>query len=455
MLWNSLGMISGKGVLMALGFLFWLFAARRFPARDVGLTAGAISAIMLGVQLALLGVGSAFIARYPRHQRQPADLLDTSITVVAATSLLFAGLFLLLATSVFTELRIVGSMPVYAILFAAMSVLGTLGVLFDQVSMAQGFGNQVVTRSVVNGVVTLVPLAFLPVVPGDVGSLELFAAWVAGGLAACVLAFLQLRPAHAGYRYRPRATWPIAKDLMRVGLPNHALTLAERAPGLILPIVVTEFLSPAANAHWYTVWMMAWAVYVIPTSVGIALFAEAAHRPGSLDVAIRRAIWSSLAIGLLAGGVIALAADPLLALLGRGYAAAGAAPLRILVLGVIPLSFIQAYFSACRATSRLSEAVVTGIVSGAGGITATGAAGVVYGLTGMAGCWVAVLLATSLWAVWRLGRILRWSGRRAQLPTEGRMSVTVGGHPGHRPGDQAVVAQDMTTLNDPADAGGA
>ena len=41
MIWSSLGLISAKGALMGLGFLFWLFAARRFPARDVGLTAGA------------------------------------------------------------------------------------------------------------------------------------------------------------------------------------------------------------------------------------------------------------------------------------------------------------------------------------------------------------------------------------------------------------------------------
>src|SRR6266545_1796491 len=105
MLWSSLGLISGKGVLMVLGFLFWLLAARRFPAREVGLTAGAISSIMFGVQVALLGVGSAFIARYPRRQRRPADLLDTAISIVTATSLLFAVAFLLLASGVFTQLR--------------------------------------------------------------------------------------------------------------------------------------------------------------------------------------------------------------------------------------------------------------------------------------------------------------------------------------------------------------
>jgi O-antigen/teichoic acid export membrane protein len=102
MMWSSLGLIAGKATLMSLGFLFWLLAARRFPAEQVGLTAGAISAIMLGVQLSLLGVGLAFITRYPRHQRQPADLLDSAITLVTLAALVFAVAFLLFASEVFT-----------------------------------------------------------------------------------------------------------------------------------------------------------------------------------------------------------------------------------------------------------------------------------------------------------------------------------------------------------------
>jgi O-antigen/teichoic acid export membrane protein len=428
MIWSSLGLISAKGALMGLGFLFWLFAARRFPARDVGLTAGAISAIMLGVQLSMLGVGAAFITRYPRHQRRPADLLDTAITIVAVASLLFSVAFLLLASGVFTELRVIGTMPAFAILFVVMSLLGTVGTLFDHVSMAQGRGDQVAVRGVLNGLVTLAPLAFLPAVVGNVASLALFATWVAGGLGACLLALVQLGRRPIGYRYHPRARWPMTKDLVKVGLPNHLLTLAERAPGLILPIVVTELLSPAANAYWYTIWMMAWGVYVIPTSVGIALLAEAAHRPSLLGAQVRHAIRSSLALGILAGAILAVIADPLLSLIGKAYADAGVTPLRVLVLGVVPLSFIQAYFSACRATGRLGEAVATGIVTGVAGIGAAAAAGVLQGLTGMAMCWVLVLGAAGLWSAGRLRRLLR---RAREEPAPGRrvgVPVAPGGH---------------------------
>jgi O-antigen/teichoic acid export membrane protein len=413
MIWSSLGLIAGKAALMGLGFLFWLLAARRFPASQVGLTAGVISAIMLGVQLSLLGVGSAFITRYPRHQRQPTNLLDSSITLVALAALLFAVAFLVFASGVFTELQVVSSMPAYAVLFAVMSVVGTVGTLFDQISMALGHGGQIVTRSLLNGVVTLAPVAFLPVGGDDIASLELFATWVAGGLAAYVLALIQLGRPPTNYRYHLRVSWLVARDLVKVGLPNQLLTLAERAPGLLLPIVVTELLSPAANAYWYTTWMMAWGVYVIPTSMGIGLLAEAAHHPGSLRHQVHRAVRLSLLIGIAGGVVLAALAGPVLSLVGKAYADAGVAPLRVLVLGVVPLSFIQAYFSACRATDRLREAIAAGVATGVAGVGATAAAGVLHGLMGMAVCWVLVLAAGSLWSIWRLRCLLRDPGQDA------------------------------------------
>jgi len=116
-------------------------------------------------------------------------------------------------------------------------------------------------------------------------------------------------------------------------------------------------------------------------------------------------------------------AGPVLSLVGKAYEDAGVAPLRILVLGVVPLSFIQAYFSACRATNRLREAIATGIATGVAGVAATAAAGVLYGLIGIAVCWVLVLAAASLWSIGRLRRLLRReadedgpSGRRVPIP---------------------------------------
>ncbi|MCJ7709881.1 MAG: polysaccharide biosynthesis protein, partial [Chloroflexi bacterium] len=64
---SSLALVMAKVATMGFGFLAWVVAARLNPATDVGIAAGAVSAVTLCAQLALVGVGSAVITLLPRH----------------------------------------------------------------------------------------------------------------------------------------------------------------------------------------------------------------------------------------------------------------------------------------------------------------------------------------------------------------------------------------------------
>ncbi len=308
MLVSSLALIGSKVATMGLGFLFWLVAARFFTPTSVGLAAGAVSAVMLCTQLALLGLGSSVIVHYPRHKRRPSVLLDTAFTIVSASSLLAAGVFFIVAATVLHQLRVVVTEPLFALSFAAMSVLGTATILLDQVSTAIRRGDQALARATGFGLTTV---ALLLAVAGLTHTNEpavIFSTWVAGGVFACSLGALQVRKAFAPYRYKPRVDRTVGGGLLRVGLPNHVLTLTERAPGLVLPIIVTELLSPSTNAAWYAAWMMAWVVYIVPIQVGMTSFAEASHRPDELRGLVGHGLRTSLALGLGSAALIALVA---------------------------------------------------------------------------------------------------------------------------------------------------
>jgi O-antigen/teichoic acid export membrane protein len=429
MLLNSVSVMGGKAGTMGLGFLFWVLAARYFTPDQVGLAAAAVSAMMLCTQLAILGVGSGVITRYPSHADHPTNLLNTAFSMVTAAALLFAGAFLLLSSSVFRELSVLAGMPVFAVLFVLMTLLGTLGILLDQVSIALRRGNQVLVRGLVFGGVTVVLIAVIAAATAAQGSLAIVLPWVVAGAAACAVGSVQLHRSLAGYRYRPAVNRVMTGDLLRIGVPNWALTLTERAPGLLLPILVTELLSPAENAAWYAVWMMAWVIFIIPISMGLALFAEATHQPESLRAVVMHGIRYSLAIGLPAAGALALLAPYALSLLGDSYADAGVTPLRILVFAFIPLAFVQAYFSVCRARQKLGEAIATGVLSGVASVSAAAAAGVAFGLTGMAVAWVVAQVVTGIWALWRLqaiaGGMRREVDPAADEATEPALSMTL------------------------------
>ena len=411
MLSSSLALIGSKVATMGLGFFFWLVAARLFPASSVGLAAGAVSAVMLCTQLGLLGLGSSVIVHYPRHRRRPSVLLDTAFTIVCASSLIAAGVFFVVAALFLHQLRVVTTQPLFAASFAAMSLLGTAGILFDQVSTAIRRGDQALSRALGFGGMTLVLLGAASGVTHTTRPALIFSTWVGGGLFACTLGTLQFRRAFAGYRYRPRIDRDVGAGLLRVGIPNHLLTLTERAPGLVLPIIVTELLSPTANAAWYAAWMMAWVVYIIPIQVGMTSFAEASHRPHELRDLVWYAVRTSVLVGVGTAAVVAVAAHPLLSLLGHHYAATGTPPLRILVVAVLPLTIIQAYFVACRSIGCLREAIVTGVVNASLGIGGAAAVARPFGLSGMAATWLAAQVATACWAGWRVRRLVTERGR--------------------------------------------
>jgi O-antigen/teichoic acid export membrane protein len=404
---SSAGLILGKLAQMGLGFFFWVLAARLASSDDVGLAAGVVSAIMLCTQMSVLGAGAAYILRYA-HCERPSDLLDSATALVACAAIVVGGAALLTMYLVLDAFTNLASHLSFNVVFLSVVILGTITLIYDQVAMAMGRGDQVLVRNAVSGVIVIVALLAADAAGSNLVGAPLFYVWAVGGVTAFCYGLIQLRRT-IGYRFRPRWRGSVVRDLLMLGSPNHLLTLAQRTPGLLLPVMVANLLSLTDNAHWYIIWMMAWAVYITPISAGVGLFAEAARRPETAAKATRKAIAWSLLLGGAGAGVLALLATPLLSFLGAGYSDAGAAPLRILLMAVIPMTIVEAYFATCRAKGLRLEPIATAV------IMATVACilmpyvgtrqGSVSGLSGMALVWVAVQCGGGLWASLRLRRV--------------------------------------------------
>jgi O-antigen/teichoic acid export membrane protein len=381
--------------------------------------------MMLCTLVSLLGIDAAVIALMPRDRTGAAYLIVRAILLGIVATLVSVGGFLLLSFVAFQNLSVITISPTYTVVFVVLVILSTVGVLLDHVSVALRRGDHVLSRSVVTGVVRLVLIGALPLAM-NIDSLAIVTAWMLGSAIACGLGVIQVRQLLAGKEIRPHAVAVGFGSLLRIGWSNYLLNLADRAPGLLLPIVVIEQISPAANAYWYTIWMMALVIFTIPAAVGTALFAETASQPRSLRAGIAYGLRAALALGTSAGIVLALMAPLCLSILGHAYVEAGTTPLRILIAGVIPLVLVQIYFAACRVTGRVPEGVFLATLSG---VLAVGAATFTsgsYGLTGLAVTLVAVQCAAGLWAAWRIWRLY------ASLASPGQAD-----EPGSRRGDTA------------------
>lgn len=415
-LYNAGTLILGRIAQSGLGYLAWLITARLFEAHEVGIASGVVSAMMLCVQLALFGIGAAVIKIYPLHLDSPSKMINTALNLVALASLGTAVIFLVFAKTFFSELNVVSAIPLYALLFIGINFFGAVLVLMDHVSIAIKRGDQVLIRNILHGVITIVGVAALPLLAGTASSIAIVSAWAASGFLTCVLGAIQLQKSIPEYRYRASVNTGTGKQLIGIGLPNYLLTLAERTPNWILPIIITELLSPVDNARWYAVWMMAWVIFIVPISIGQTLFAEISHQPDNFRRPLRISLRNSLIGGSTAAAIVIAFAPYLLLLLGKGYAAAGTTPLRILAVAILPITIIQMYYSVCRGTQRLTEATITGVVAGILGVIAATYAGVNYGLTGMAVAWLVTQSAAAVWAGLRIWLLIR---RQSQDSVDG------------------------------------
>ncbi len=413
MVLNSVTVIGGKLATMGLGFVFWVVAARTFSQDQVGLASGAVSAMMLCTQFAILGVGSALITHYPQHAADPRRLFENAFSLTSTAALIIGAITVVSAGLFLNNLGVIAHSPWFVIFFLAATLTGTLGILLDQASIALGRGDQVLTRGLAFGAVSLAVLSAIAWGTSTDHAVGMFFPWVVSGTVACAMGAWQLSHALDGYIVRPRVSRAMWRDLTRVALPNWALTMTERTPGLVFPVLVTEVLSTRDNAIWYTAWMMAWVLFVVPISVGLTLFADATNNPQKLRRAVRVGLGTALGIGVVGGALIAALAPLLLTILGKRYAVDGVPVLRILCISVVPLAFTQAYYAICRSQQRLKEALVIGVISATASIAIGAAAAATWGLNGIAIAWT---LTQTVIGVICLQRIVVMARRPAVTP---------------------------------------
>lgn len=417
---------------MSVGFLTWLAAARLYPASQVGIAASAISAMMLCGVVGILGIDMALVVLFPEHRDRPARLINTAITIAMIASCVCALVFVGIAAAGLRALHVLGSNPVDTALFVVLTVLCGAWWMMDQTSVALRHSGQVLVRALVDGTLTITGVAVLGAVgPKTAGSI--LAAWVAAAVVALSMGYAQINRAVGDYKFRPRMSRKLSRQLIRIGLPNSALTAADMAPGLILPIVAAAALSTRAAAYWYAAWMMAFAAYQISWSFGLHLFAEIAGDEAEIGRHSRQSLRSGLAVSAAATVVLVSVGPLVLRILGSAYASHGTNALRLAALAAIPMCVVKSYLFACRALNRLTEGTLAASLTGALALGLAIPGAYAFGLSGIAGAWLATQVLGAVWAGWRLRNFVGPIRSRPRAPRRPRSSLSATEFAGPRP----------------------
>ena len=355
MLSNASSLVGTVGINAGLGFIFWWFAAKRMPATEVGLASAAVSAMQLLGTLSMLGLGTLLIGQLANRTMPRGALIFTSLLLATSVGCVVGLGFALVAGHLSPELAALTARPIDSVVFALGVGLTAATLVLDQALIGLLWGGLQLWRNMIFAGGKLMLLVCVSLWAGEQTGMAIYTSWLLGNLlslmvtAASIALMKRQRIVH-----RPQLH--LLRGLARSAFDHHTLNLALQAPGLVLPLLVTVFLSAEMNAHFYIAWMIASFAFVAPFALSVALFAVTSADPTALGPKLRMSIGLSFVVGVAANIVLWLGSSLVLGVFGKAYVEQAGFVLQLLGLGVFGIIVKDHFVAIYRARGNVADA---------------------------------------------------------------------------------------------------
>jgi O-antigen/teichoic acid export membrane protein len=436
---NSLYLILNAGLQAALGFAFWVIAARLFSTADVGRASSLIAATTIIAYVALLGLNSTFVRYLPTAPDRDA-MLTAGLLLVAASSAGLGLLYVLLTPAIAPGVAFVEHQPAMAVGFVLLTAAGAVNLITDSVFIA---GRKAGYNALVDGGIAGVTKVASAALLVGTGAYGLFCASAAGFAAAALASvFFMTRV----LRWRPafRKPFQTLVPLFRFSGATYVGNVLNVLPVLVVPLIALDRLGASAAGYYFVDFMIANILYSAAYAVEQTFLAEGSQAGANWHGLVRRSLRVLIMLCLPACLVLFVAARWFLLMFGSRYSQHGTAALMVLTVAVIPLAANCWWQTVLRLSGRLRAIVVSN------GVYAVAICGLAWflaphGLTGLAAAWpiggllgaaVAAIPGKSLWhdrSAVRPGRKRstwpphRETARRRWWPALTALAVTVVG----------------------------
>jgi O-antigen/teichoic acid export membrane protein len=396
---------------MALfGYIFWLTNAHLYSAADIGLAAALIAAINLIINLSQLGFNTAIIRKLPQSKNKNGMINGISI-IIGIVSICLTAAFVLLVNVISPKLGFIYHTPLIIPVIICFGAISTLNVLTDNVFVAYRATGYTLTVNIIFCVVRLVLALFLVSQKAN----GLFLSFAVGITACMVFSYIALF--RLGYKITAKPDFREIKSMARFSSGNYLSNIFNLLPTLLMPLIVTNRISPTKAGYFYMAFTIAQAIYTIPIAVTTALLAEGSHAPGKLKSLIKSAVFINFALMLPIILAVSIFAGPLLELFGHNYSLNGQGVLRLLALSSIFVLINYIFITFYRLMDRAVELALTQILGAAIIITLVNVF-VHKGLIGVGWGWLAGQASLSILLGLRFAILLRSrNNKEISLPT--------------------------------------
>ena len=395
---NSLYLMLSSGLQAALGFTFWVIAARLFSTADVGRASSLVTATSLLAVLSLFGLNTTLVRFLPMSKDRDA-LITAAVILVAACAAGFSLIYLLLIPVLAPRLAFVEHRPAMVAGFVLLTSFAAVNLLTDSVFIASRKASYcALTDGGVSGITRIA--SGLILVGG--GAYGLYCACAAGFATAAVVSLVLIATA---LRWRPSLTKPFKtlKPLLRFSSANYAGNICMLLPTLVVPLIVLDRLGASAAAYYFVAFQIATLLYSAVYAVEQAFLAEGSYADADWREIRKRSRRFAFALFTPACLVLIVAAHWVMLTFGAKFSHYGTPSLMVLALAVIPIAAFQWSWTVLRITGQLRPLIASA------GVYALAICGLAWflaphGLTAVAaswpvGCSLAAIVASAAVAV--------------------------------------------------------
>jgi O-antigen/teichoic acid export membrane protein len=362
-LFLNAGSLMGTTVVTSVfGFAYWWLAARAAPVEAVGQASAAVSAMTLIGTIGMFGMGTMLISDLPSLPGRKWDLISTCLLVSGAAATLGGLVYVTLAHLAVPGLReALGSTPATVLLIGGIA-LNAMTLVLDEALVGLLAGPLQLMRNFWFSGLKLALLGALALLPITLNGGQLLLTWIAGMVLSVAVLGRAMRRRGMVDSLRPRLH--LLRGRGRATFDHNLLNLATYLPRAALPLVVTAVLSAAANASFYTAFMVTSFLAMVPGNVALTLFAVASGDKAALRSKVRIGLAICLGLGLPVSVGVALAAEPIMSIFGAQYAGSAGAALAILALTYVPFVFHHFFLAISRVQNRVRGAGVFSVFAG-------------------------------------------------------------------------------------------
>ena len=356
---TAYSLIANVLLVSALGFAFWIVAARLLPASDVGRDSALISAMIAISSICQLNLAGA-IYRFLRVTRvSPARVILTAYGVTALIATAAAIAFVLAAPAVSDDYSFLRERSWPAITFVAAVALWGVFNLQDAALTALGRAPWVPVENAVFGILKI---SLLPVLLAVSTGHAIFVSWVVPMVLLLLpMNVLLFRRAVPERPPRGEAASPVEqfgrRGLFRFLAQDYLGAVSTHASATMLPVVVVALLGSSQGAHFYVPFMIILTFDQAFANVAASVTVEGAVAGERFPLLVRTAV-RRFGLMLAAGMAAVIVLAPLVLLpFGEQYADAGAPVLRLLALASVMRAVVVLYIAICRVEGRSDRAL--------------------------------------------------------------------------------------------------